>query len=223
MVRLVRLQRIAVCTIVGCLLGTLLAFPGSEAVAADASTWAMFLAIVPLDSAAIWHGWFEGQQRWQLASFDASQTVLRTAIGRNLGSDADVWAGYAWVPVYRPRPRREHRLWQQAQWRIERFVLRFRSEERFYERAGGELRLRFQARATLHVGGVPVVLSDEVFVIAARWDRSTPFGYEQNRLQLRALLPLVESVRLELGYLHIHFRNGAMQHVARVSVVYQPR
>ncbi|MCX7929463.1 MAG: DUF2490 domain-containing protein [Chlorobi bacterium] len=190
--------------------------------ASDGSSWVMALATPRFDSASQWYGWIEIQQRCRLSSFDMYQWIVRPGIGWRIGNGTSVWVGYAWIETYRPSYSGEHRLCQQMQWAVlPTLGARARIEERFFGR-GGELRLRGQLRMVVSVGSVPLILANELFVTAARWERAIPIGYDQNRFQIGTMFHLPSHLQAEIGYMNIVLASGSPCHVITMALIYQP-
>lgn len=182
----------------------------------------MLLSLPSLDSEMHWRAWLEYQPRWDIGSLTMYQTVLRPGIGWQSSPEVSLWAGYAWIGTFRPQWLGEHRFWQQVFWTPNSHMsIRARIEERLFAH-GTELRIRNQMRVVWPISVVPAIIANELFINAGAWNRSTAVGYDQNRLFVGVLLPLGFGLRVECGYMNIHYRGNRMRHVVAVSVIHQP-
>ena len=137
--------------------------------------------------------------------FDA--IVLRAAFGFDVGAGWSIWLGTAWTPSFNPTYRSELRpsLQVLGEHPFGRFRLmnRFRTEERFLDKAEGlSIRMRHMVRGAYQLGDSPysLVASDELFVTLNKVTGGPAQGLDQNRFFIGANRSFGVPV-LEAGYL----------------------
>ncbi len=193
----------------------------TELVVAKPASWVMLLSQPPLDQQQRWHAWLELQPRFDLEPVAAHQLVVRPGVSYSLDAHLSLTAGYAWIGTYRPATVIEHRVWQQVQWAQPALGVRLRLEEQFFA-DGTRLRFRCQVRGVLQTSLLPIILSDEWFGIPAIWQRERVPGYDQNRVFLGVAIPLQHGLRVEAGYLNVHYRGNSIRHCLAISIIHQP-
>lgn len=158
------------------------------------------------------------------------QLSLRPSIGWRIADASTLSLGYAYL---RSDPaggavRNEHRIWQQAAYRIAgvpdgvRLYGRTRLEQRLVEGSDDTgWRLRQQLRLTAPIGRVGVVLSGEPFYGFNDTGWGQRRGFDQVRTFAGINLPLNANTSLEPGYLNqVLFRHGEdrMNHIAILTL-----
>ena len=162
--------------------------------------------------------WFDGHAR---KGGDSTVVIMRPGLGLRATPWLSLWAGYAWVPVFRAGERRdEHRFWQQliathATDDEIKLQSRTRFELRFADSGDDTgLRIREFVRAGWMKKSwvVQPVVWDELFVGLNDTDWGLSAGYDQNRLFVGVALPTVASwARFEAGYLFVHLNREVDQ------------
>lgn len=139
--------------------------------------------------------------------------IARPGLGYRVNRDLSVWLGYAWVPVVPDQgdTLHEHRIWQQAIYKLAAGGVSLQSRTRFEQRFGdgGDdvgLRLRQFVRAGRAIGDSPfgLVAWDEVFIGLNDTDWGAPRGFDQNRLFVGGWAAVAPHLRVELGYLFLY-------------------
>lgn len=194
---------------------------GGSIRAGTPALWGMLLWLPPVDTAHHWRLWIEVQPRIDLEPAVFHQFIVRPGLGFQLAPPLSLWAGYAWVATSYPRSVVEHRWWQQLLWTTAVAGARVRVEEQFFP-DGAQMRLRGLLRGVISTALMPIVVSNEVFVIPAVWQRPVVPGYDQNRAFLGVLVPMGRGIRAEVGYMNVHYRGDTMRHIVAISIIHQP-
>jgi hypothetical protein len=175
----------------------------------DGQLWLQVVATVRLSEN--WRVHLEEQPRWYEDASESYQVITRTALGRQLGSRASVWGGYAWIA----KPpgdgvTHEQRIWQQLSATFPdagRFTpsMRLRLEQRFQDGwADNSHRLRMMGRAVRPLNDQrswSLVGWNELFVTLDDTEAGPWQGVDQNRLFGGVLRQFNPMVGLELGYM----------------------
>lgn len=173
----------------------------------------------------------EGQLRWTDNASRLGQVVVRPGVGYRLGENTTIGAGYAYSgadPVG-PAQTNEHRLWQQATYRLAgdgrglTLTGRTRIEQRWMEGASDMgWRFRQQLRATAPVSGrVRAVVSSELFIAPDDTSWGQVAGLDRWRNSVGLAVPLGRSITLEPAYLNQRvFRPGPdrVNHIANFTL-----
>lgn len=159
--------------------------------------------------------WFDAHCRLLDDTSGFNQSIIRPGLGLDLGNDATLWSGYAWIftsPIS-GEDFDEHRIWQQFTWapsvRQMNFQVRSRFEQRFVE-GGDDVGLRwrqlFRAQGREIQGtGISPVVWDEFFFNLNDTDWGASSGFDQNRVFAGFRLPgarRFSKIRPEIGYLN---------------------
>jgi hypothetical protein len=159
-----------------------------------------------------------------------SQVSVRPSIGWRVADASTLSLGYAYLrsDLAVGVVRNEHRIWQQAAYRIAgvsngvSLFGRTRLEQRFVKGSGDTgWRLRQQLRLTAPLGGSQVVLSGEPFFSLDDTAWGQRQGFEQVRTFAGVNLPLSGNVTVEPGYLtQIQLRRGEgrINHIASMTL-----
>jgi hypothetical protein len=173
--------------------------------------------------------------RFQDATDGFAQSLLRPAVGIELGENVSAWLGYAWIRTNRRSGSEfdEHRIWQQLSWRIPvtgvRLASRTRLEQRVV-RSGDTLAYRVRERIRLDLPlvffpGLDFVLHDELFLGVNEVNRRQNSGFDQNRFFAGVGFDLGRGGRLrgEVGYLNQYVQPESgfdqVNHILSVNLV----
>lgn len=194
----------------------------------DGQAWGIVNVAAPLSGKLSVN--LEAQVRFTDDVSRMGQLLFRPSIGWRISDATTLSLGYVY---FRSDPkvgavRNEHRVWQQAAYRIvgdpDGVMLngRTRLEQRFVEGSDHTgWRLRQQLRLTAPVGRVRAVLSGEPFYGLDDTDWGQRRGFDQLRTFAGINIPLSATASVEPGYLNqIVFRRGEdrMNHVASVTL-----
>lgn len=152
-------------------------------------------------------GWWEAQPRFGEDVSQATQLLLRTALGYRFAARWSAWLGYAWIPSFHPL-RTENRLYQQLLYNgrhpFGSLMSRTRFEQRWIEGASGTaLRLRTMLRGRLPITKDDrwgAVVQDEIFVNLNSPRGGPAAGFDQNRLFLGVNRTLGAHLNVDFGY-----------------------
>lgn len=154
-------------------------------------------------------GWYEAQPRIGDDVSEATQLILRTALGYRLAPAWSVWFGYAWTPTFQPRYQDENRIYQQLLYGSDFSFAHVSSRTRFEQRwiegvSGTALRLRSLLRGQRPLGSEGIwslIVQDEIF-----FNLNTPAstgpeaGFDQNRFFAGVGRKINPHVSIEAGY-----------------------
>ncbi|MGE0815049.1 MAG: DUF2490 domain-containing protein [Vicinamibacterales bacterium] len=174
----------------------------------DAQLWFQTLALGQIAEA--WRAHLEVQPRVFDSASELGLTIVRGAVGRQLGARSVLWAGYAWVPrTFGPGLRHETRIWQQftasappvAGWTAS---TRLRLEQRRLDPWDGTShRLRILGRAQRRFGASPwgFGLYNETMLTLDDTARGPERGFDRNRFYTGVLRQISPELSTELGYI----------------------
>lgn len=208
-----------------------LLFAASPAAAEeDFQPWIAATATIPVAERVV--VWLEGQARTSNDGSRLNQVLLRPALGLKVSPTTTLFAGYAFVATNPPGPAstREHRIWQQASFRIAgdgqgvTVTGRSRLEQRFREDdgdVGHRLRQQIRLVAPIDGKGTQAVVWSEAFLglNSTRWGQ--PGGLDRWRNSLGVSFPVGSTLRIEPGYINEAIRQrgpNRMNHIANVSL-----
>ena len=172
-------------------------------------------------------GWFDAHARRR---GDGMLTIVRPAVGYDVGGGLTAHAGYAWIALSPDEGARssEHRSWQQLLWAravsaATQIQLRPRLEQRFGAGDAIGHRARMFARgqwAPTPSNPVQLVLWNEAFIQLNTTDWGLRRGFDQNRLFAGVGTDTaVRGVRVEAGYLNVAFRaDRRIDHAVTVNL-----
>lgn len=198
----------------------------------DGQLWTAIFANGPASEDGRFLLWFDGHARFRNDAGDLGVTILRPGVGWKVSDDLSLWAGYARVTARRDNAPdfEEHRLWQQATYRIAdlfggRLTGRTRLEQRFAD-SGGETghRLRQFVRYDRRFDNSPVsaIAWNETFVGFNETGWGAAGGYDQSRTFVGAGLHPNKRLRFEGGYMVNHIRrenaDDTNNHVALFAI-----
>jgi hypothetical protein len=194
----------------------------------DVQAWGAVTATVPVDDKLV--VWLEGQARTSNDVSRLNQVLLRPGLGYRVSPTTTLFVGYAHVFTNPPGPARtnEHRVWQQATFRIagdgRGLTLSGRSRLEQRSLVQGEdtgVRYRQLLRLTAPVGrqGLQAVGWSELFLGLNRTDWGQPTGFDRARNFAGLSVPLSRTIRAEPGYMYEPIRQrGADRHNHIASV-----
>lgn len=196
----------------------------------DFQAWGAVTATISLDKKLV--VWFDGQARTSNDASRLNQVLLRPGIGYRVSPTTTLFVGYAHAFTNPPGPARtnEHRLWQQASFRIAgdgRGVTlsgRSRLEQRFLVQGEDTgVRLRQMLRLTAPIGeqGMQAVGWSELFLGLNRTDWGQPSGFDRSRTFAGISVPLSRTLRAEPGYMYERIRqrgDDRHNHIASVTL-----
>ena len=212
---------------------------GARAVENNPGAWGVFSAIGRFGSeneASPLRYSFDAQHRAFDIGSGIAQSLVRPAIGLDLGRGVSAWFGYAYVHTRRATGERfdEHRPWQQINWTAltrprAALGMRLRLEQRFLE-TGDDVGwvLRGQARYTHRLDSADrwqAVAFIEPFVALNNTDWGADPGLTQNRVFLGASYRITPAFSLEFGYLNQFLRlsgEDLMNHLAVAHFKFRP-
>lgn len=196
----------------------------------DFQPWLAATATIPVAERVV--VWLEGQARTSDDASRLNQILLRPALGYRVTPTTTLFAGYAFVPTNPrgPASSKEHRIWQQATFRIagdgQGITLsgRSRLEQRFREedgQVGHRYRQLVRLTAPVDGKGVQAVVWSEAFLGLndTRWGQ--PGGLDRWRNFLGVSLPVASTLRVEPGYMNevIEQRDqDRMNHIASLTL-----
>jgi len=205
-----------------------------HAVEDNPGAWAVISAsgsFQPERSESHWRYWFDAQHRAFDVGSGISQSLVRPAIGLDLGPTVSVWAGYAYFNSRRSSGERvdEHRPWQQLSWTAHKSAhgslgLRLRLEQRFVETGddtGWVLRtqLRYAHRLD-EAGRWQAVAFIEPFVALNNTDWGPERGVAQNRIFVGGAYRITSTLSMEFGYMNQHLRLAGEDLVNHLAVAH---
>ena len=205
-------------------------FAAAPARADDTQFWTALFANGPASEDSRLLLWFDGHARYSEDVSRLGVSIIRPGVGYKLNDDVSLWAGYAWV-VSRADGRAsitEHRIWQQATYRIAggdwgALSGRTRLEQRFLETGDDTgLRVRQFLRWIKPVGERwSATAWNETFIALNDTDWGANAGYDQNRTFVGLRWRMNDAVSLEGGYLLNHLNRGVDQtnHNASLSII----
>ena len=196
----------------------------------DFQPWLAATATIPAAERVV--VWLEAQARTSDDASRVNQILLRPALGLKVSPTTTLFAGYAFVATNPPGPSssKEHRIWQQATFRIagdgQGLTLsgRSRLEQRFREDdgdVGHRFRQLVRLTAPVRGSGTQAVVWSEAFLglNETRWGQ--PGGLDRWRNFLGVSLPVASTLRVEPGYMNevIEQRGpDRMNHIASVTL-----
>ena len=167
--------------------------------------------------------------------------LVRPGLTYFIDGKQNVTAGYAWIENFAnpdiagASNLTEHRIWEQylLSYKIQNlpFTHRFRLEQRFVERPGGNVfaqRLRYFVRTLVPLRkdsvfqkGAFLALQNEVFLNLQNKEKFNNKVFDQNRAYAALGYRLNKSTDFELGYLHQYIDGAAVNtanHVLQLAV-----
>lgn len=199
------------------------------AIADDTQLWTAIFANGPVKEDSRFLLWFDGHARFSEDVSRLGVSIIRPAAGYRANDRVSLWAGYAWV-VSRADGREsitEHRIWQQATYRIGdgdwgTLTGRTRLEQRFFE-TGDDTGLRARQFFRWIKPVAPrwsATAWNETFIALNDTDFGANAGYDQNRTFIGARWRASERISLEGGYLFNHINAGDQSnHNVSLSIV----
>jgi hypothetical protein len=210
-----------------CAAAALVAAAPAAAMDGDIQAWATVNLTAPVSNHLSVN--VEAQTRLTDDVTRAGQVSLRPSISWRIADTRTLLLGYAYL---RSDPlggavRNEHRIWQQAAYRIAgrngvRLYGRTRLEQRFVAgRDDTGWRIRQQLRITAPIGGARAVVSGEPFYALNGTEWGQRQGFDQLRTFAGVNIPLNDVASVEPGYLNqMLFRRGEdrMNHIASLTL-----
>lgn len=196
----------------------------------DFQPWLAATATIPVADRLV--VWLEAQARTSDDASRLNQILLRPALGLKVSPTTTLFLGYAFVPTNPPGPARsrEHRIWQQALFRIAgdgrgvSLSARSRLEQRFREEdgdVGHRFRQLVRLTAPIDDQGVQAVAWSEPFIGLNETAWGQPAGLDRWRNFLGISVPVASTLRIEPGYMNeVVEQRGQdrMNHIASVTL-----
>jgi len=183
------------------------------------------------DGPSRWRYWFDAQYREYNLPGGVTQTVLRPAVGYDLGPTVSAWAGYARITTRDNAGNEidENRYWQQIAWTANRtqrglLIMRARLEQRDLE-VGDDLgwALRYQLRYS-HRAAVDspwqVFGYVEPFFALRDTDWGADTGLQQNRTSLGVSYAFSHKAVLEVAYMHQYIPRDAGEDLSNHNLTF---
>lgn len=199
------------------------------AAADDTQLWTALFANGPVKEDSRYLLWFDAHARFSEDVSRLGVSIVRPGVGYRVNDRISLWGGYAWV-VSRADGRAsitEHRIWQQATYRIGAgdwgtLSGRTRLEQRFLETGDDTgFRARQFFRWIKPIGpDWSATAWNETFIALNDTDFGANAGYDQNRTFIGARWRASERFSLEGGYLFNHINAGdRSNHNVSLSIV----
>ena len=207
---------------------------GLHAVEDNPGAWAVISAsggVQPGRSQNQWRYWLDAQHRAFDVGSGVTQSLVRPAIGLDLGPTVSVWAGYAYFTNRGSSGERvdEHRPWQQLSWAAHKNArgslgLRLRLEQRFVESgddAGWVFRTQVRYAHRLdEAGRWQAVAFIEPFIALNNTDWGSERDVAQNRIFAGGAYRITSALSIEFGYMNQHLRLAGEDLVNHLGVAH---
>ena len=198
--------------------------------AQDTQGWTALFANGQLDEDSPLLLWFDGHARFSDDISRLGVSIIRPGIGTKINDRISLWTGYAWV-VSRADGRSsitEHRIWQQATYRIAQTSFgtltgRTRLEQRFLETGDdtGWRARQFLRWSTPLSPRWTATAWNETFIALNDTDFGANASYNQNRFFAGLRWKVTPRASLEGGYLlnHINGTQDQTNHNISLSLI----